>query len=90
MFGIADDSIHELPRFLNPAARLAFLPSCLGSYALRFASGDFPGSHRILFPLVSPAVGTSGLPLLFAPPAAPSCLGFRLPRYRAFLSAASS
>jgi len=36
-FGIADDSLSELPRTLNPPAPIDGYPSCLGSRTIRFA-----------------------------------------------------
>lgn len=41
-FGIADDSLFELPRTLNPPAPIDGYPSCLGSRTIRFALVESP------------------------------------------------
>ena len=41
-FGIADDSLSELPRTLNPPAPIDGYPSYLGSHTIRFALVRFP------------------------------------------------
>jgi hypothetical protein len=42
-FGIADDSLSELPRTLNPPVPIDGYPSYLGSRTIRFASVESPG-----------------------------------------------
>jgi hypothetical protein len=42
-FGIADDSLFELPRTLNPPAPIDGYPSYLGSRTIRFALVESPG-----------------------------------------------
>ena len=62
-FGIADDSFPGLPRFPNPAARLAFLPGYPGFFTFRFASGDspsLPGSSLLWSRLRSQLPGCPG------------------------------
>jgi len=45
-FGIADDSLSELPRTLNPPAPIDGYPSYLGSRTIRFTMVESPGCPR--------------------------------------------
>jgi len=45
-FGIADDSLSELPRTLNPPAPIDGYPSYLGSRTIRFTLVESPGCPR--------------------------------------------